>query len=393
MFSQLHALPNSFLKDELKQNGIVADAPELIQSESVLTELNFALSPVLHEGKLQPYGFMVFGDRSVPGIKRICDRKFVSLADARRVADGFHSFSIFKHGEYGGVLLLEQAARDELRLVQLQQEFRTVICTTDTSGVTKIFCNAGVLIHQYRSWQRKPSVTVALQSICRCVPQADPEILRDLLELCFHDLSPRKIGATLVWCLTEPTDEEMENMRPNFNLEEIEAKIGDGRSVAVLRHLLTYSDGATIVDPEARAIGIGAQLKYSDKSKLLIEARAGTRHTSAQRFSYDYPNVVVFVVSSDGPVTVFSDGMSVTDLQTYSTKRLELNENDALLEDAGVSPALQQCVVQAVTNCSRFRKEKWSKRVRNQRIYSVLFAVIWFIQPSVLTWISSLLRS
>jgi len=56
-----------------------------------------------------------------------------------------------------------------------------------------------------------------------------------------------------------------------------------------------------------------SQLKYSEASKRL-EARAGTRHTSAQRFSYDFAKGIIFVVSSDGPVTVFSD-MSVTDLE------------------------------------------------------------------------------
>jgi len=42
-----------------------------------------------------------------------------------------------------------------------------------------------------------------------------------------------------------------------------------------LRHLLTYTDGAVILDAQARAI-VGAQLKYSEASKRLIEARAGT---------------------------------------------------------------------------------------------------------------------
>jgi len=76
-------------------------------------------------------------------------------------------------------------------------------------------------------------------------------------------------------------------------------RVGSDRSVAVLRHLLTYTDGAVILDAQARAIGVGAQLK----TKAPIEARAGTRHTSAQRFSYDFAKGIIFVVSSDGPVT------------------------------------------------------------------------------------------
>lgn len=51
--------PISFLADELKQNGIATDAPELLQHSALLSELSYALSPVMHEGKLQPYGFLV----------------------------------------------------------------------------------------------------------------------------------------------------------------------------------------------------------------------------------------------------------------------------------------------------------------------------------------------
>jgi len=37
----------------------------------------------------------------------------------------------------------------------------------------------------------------------------------------------------------------------NFTLQEIETRVGDDRSVAVLRHLLTYTDGAVILDAQA----------------------------------------------------------------------------------------------------------------------------------------------
>jgi len=80
----------------------------------------------------------------------------------------------------------------------------------------KTLCNAGLFIHQYRSWQKKPCINSALQNICRCAPQADSETLEPVR---VFRLSPRKIGATLVWCLTEPSAEEWENMCPNFTLK------------------------------------------------------------------------------------------------------------------------------------------------------------------------------
>jgi len=41
----------------------------------------------------------------------------------------------------------------------------------------------------------------------------------------------------------------------------------------------------------------------------------GTRHTSAARHTYDCPDVLAFVVSTDGPVTVFSDGRRIAELK------------------------------------------------------------------------------
>ncbi|HEY9624718.1 MAG TPA: DNA integrity scanning protein DisA nucleotide-binding domain protein [Crinalium sp.] len=305
----------SFLADELQQNGIAAEIPELIQYPAVLAELSYALSPVLHEGKLQPYGFIAIEKNNISPIKSNSEKLLISLPEARRVADGCHGFSIFKSGLFYGVFIPHYAAYTELQLVQLQQELNAMICSTDANGATKLFYGGGLFIHQYRSWQKKPCINRALQSIRHGAPQAKPEILKNILEFCFHDLSPRKIGATLVWCLAEPDAAEWENMRPNFTLQDIETQVGSDRSVAVLRHLLTYTDGAAILDAQARAIGIGAQLKYSEMSKRLIDEHTGTRHTSAQRFSYDFSKGIIFVVSSDGPVTIFSDGMSITDLE------------------------------------------------------------------------------
>jgi len=235
------------------------DIPELIQHPAVLAELSYALSPVLHEGKLQPY-FMAIKKSNASVLKSTCEKLLINLPEARRVADGCHGFSIFKRGSFMACSFPSTPP------IHCWFNFSRVECHhlhDHTSGVTKLFAMLDCLFTNI-SWQKKPC---ALQNICRCAPQADSETLKNLLEFCFHDLSPRKIGATLVWCLTEPSAEEWEN--PNFTLQEIETRVGS-RSVAVLRHLLTYTDGAVILDAQARAIGVGAQLKYSEASKRLM---------------------------------------------------------------------------------------------------------------------------
>lgn len=312
----------SFLKDELEQNGIASFIPEIIEHEAVLAELEYALRPVVHEGKIQPYGFIVCSCTDSLIYRKFADQTGFELNIARRIADGCHSFLIFTEGEFKGVFPLAESANDEYSLVHLQQSSQAVICITDNTGTTKIFCDEGVFIHQYRQWQRKPSIKQALSNIRRCVSPIDCEILDSILGFCFYELSPNKIGATLVWCLKSLPAKEMERFLPSTIAGNLQKRLIlnmlDDVNRAILRHLLTYADGAVFIDAEGLVIGGGAHLKYSEDSRSLIKAYRGTRHTSAKRFSYDFPETVLFVVSSDGLVTVFSDGMNLVNLKTYS---------------------------------------------------------------------------
>jgi hypothetical protein len=47
------------------------------------------------------------------------------------------------------------------------------------------------------------------------------------------------------------------------------------------------------------------------------------RHRSARRFTFDHPDTVAFVVSEDGPVTVFSDGAAVAVCDAKIKKKIE----------------------------------------------------------------------
>jgi DNA integrity scanning protein DisA with diadenylate cyclase activity len=61
-------------------------------------------------------------------------------------------------------------------------------------------------------------------------------------------------------------------------------------------------------------------MRPSRQSEQAVPATKGTRHTSAARHTYDCPDVLAFVVSTDGPVTVFSGGQRIADLKARATK-------------------------------------------------------------------------
>ncbi|ACK70808.1 hypothetical protein PCC7424_2387 [Gloeothece citriformis PCC 7424] len=308
-----------FLKDELEQNGIASCIPELISCNLLSQELDYALRPNLHERKIQPYGFIVCNHHTLTLNKELVELPYFELDEARNLADGCHSFLVFTEGQFKGMLILEQAVNSELKLCQLQEDLDSVICTTDIQGVTKIICNTGVFIHEYRQWRRKPSVKLMMKKILTEIPDCNPEILQSILEFCFHELSPRNIGNILVWCLSPQIPSELISLLPNTSLgnvkKNVEVKINSSEDLPILRHVLMFTDGATLLDYEGNIIGIGIHLKYSETSLQLVLSYKGTRHTSAKRFSYDFPETLIFVVSDDGPVTIFCQGMSIGNLE------------------------------------------------------------------------------
>jgi len=199
-------------------------------------------------------------------LKSTCEKLLINLPEARRVADGCHGFSIFK----GAVSWRVHS--------QVRRLYRTATGSTSArvechhlhdrhKWCDKTLCNAGLFIHQYRSWQKKPCINSALQNICRCAPQADSETLKNLLEFCFHDLSPRKIGATLVWCLTEPSAEEWKYVS-QLHATKMRRELASLRCrVAPSADLYWWSSYFGCSSTSDRC---GSAIKYSEASKRLM---------------------------------------------------------------------------------------------------------------------------
>jgi len=312
----------SILKAELELNGIDDWLPDLIPHEALLSELDYALSPLVHEGRIRPFGFISMVDGvCLPEQYALVQ---VELADARKLVDGCHSFLLFLAGKFEGVLLLDQKIEAEWELVDFQQLRGGILCRTTVDGITQIFCDKGTLQHQLRRWYKTPSVQQLTQNIVRLFPQIDRDQLQAILDFCLYELSPDKIGTILVWYLEPVTEAALNLLLPQARFwqerRNLEPKLGSAITNAVLQHVVTYTDGAVILEPGGIILGVGAHLKYSTASIQAIAPYKGTRHTSARRFTYDYPETIAFVVSDDGSVTVFAAGKIIAVSEVYATK-------------------------------------------------------------------------
>jgi hypothetical protein len=110
--------------------------------------------------------------------------------------------------------------------------------------------------------------------------------------------------------------------------------IADVGHALVLASLLASVDGACIVESDGQVASIESHLAATDTANELLLPEHGTRHTSAKRFSFDAPETVAIVVSQDGPVTVFSDGMSVLRLEEVGSYRSAIVSRNPAKADA-----------------------------------------------------------
>ena len=135
-------------------------------------------------------------------------------------------------------------------------------------------------------------------------------MLAGLLDLVAHVLGPRSVGATLVW-LADWERSGCETSLPEGGstpLLSLTERAHDG----AVTNLLQQHDGAALVSPDGALWWVGAELRGATITDDVEPAVGGMRHRSAARFSRLRPDAWVFVISHDGPVSVFVDGRDVT---------------------------------------------------------------------------------
>jgi DNA integrity scanning protein DisA with diadenylate cyclase activity len=178
------------------------------------------------------------------------------------------------------------------------------------TGWVRVCGPAGVVIWDGTRWAVKPHAERLADALQRAVRDAEPRVAIGLLRLCLHWLSANRVGALLVWS-------------PHGDARSLD-RIGLGAAIAIppmdvtcddhlpaLVNVLAQVDRAALVTPHGTIDTLGVALRPTRASVGAVEPFGGTRHTSAQRFSFDHDDCVVFVVSAAGPMTVFHRGTPI----------------------------------------------------------------------------------
>jgi len=307
---------------ELMLHGIHLDETSWLSSEAVLNELTHVLTPEPHEGKTPAFG-VIFTD-SVHSLKAV--RKLAvepaQVELARKLADGVNSFLLYEKAVPSGLVFFPEPITTEIQLVRTVPQTGGMVVQRSSKGITKFVRNQGIVSHYNRNWFSKPHIQKAASRIIHCIPDINRQVLNGILEFSFHLLSPAsRMGAILVWHLNSAQMNDYSSSFSGPSIQKMNLSILNEQDAKSICHLLSQVDGATILSPDGTFLQTGVQLKPSLDAVKLIPEYKGTRHSSALRFSYDRPNVLIFTVSEDGPVTIFSDGNRIADLKTQSAEQ------------------------------------------------------------------------
>lgn len=308
--------------NRLREELMDLDVPLPIDGEGgviLLEEVDYARHPALHEGRAPRYGALVsLGER--PAWDKLSAPTKLESAGAdmdvlRQLADGRASFVVRRLGGVGGLVCFDRSLEYESSAVRLRRETGAFVIQRSATGLVRVSGPNGVVTWDGTHWSVKPLAEHRAAAIRRLVPQAPPDVLAGLLELCVHWLSAGRIGATLVLSLVgDPCQLQHIDLSSAISIPPL--YVTRREHLPPLLSILSQTDRAALVDRDGRVTTVGVGLRSSDRSLALVDSLGGTRHTSARRFSFDEPTVIGFVVSADGPVSVFSDGAAAATVRT-----------------------------------------------------------------------------
>lgn len=316
------------LREELGDAGVRLDL-DRPTSRQTLDEISYARFPHRHEGKLPTYGaFVVSDDVDIHGLGGVViDGDGATLDTLRLMADGRRSFVVT--GEHGCDLLTFATAFDrETEIVHLLNDKRDrdgiVVVQRPTDGLVRILGLDGLVVWDGTRWRNKPYASALAGDILRAVPGCPRPALEAILAFCVHDLGPAPAGAILVWDLAAGDRPaplgHTRHRQPPFRLPRL--TLLDRTSHSALRSLLAQTDGAVLVDHDATPEEACLRLTFSEHAERAVtsDVDGGTRHASARRFSFDERDTVVFVVSEDGPLTVYTRGDAIARLDSFHSE-------------------------------------------------------------------------
>lgn len=297
------------LREELADSGISLPGSR-DEVDILLTELQYAWRPPVFENRQLVYGsFVLPGERSLIETDNLVEllEMDMPIEQARRFSDGRSSFVVRRSDGVTQLACFRRTIQYEADLAEIEQATGAAIVQRTVMGVTRVFTPTGVVEWNGHRWLHRPSARVYLPSVHAVVPEASRALLQGLLDIAVHWLSPAHIGATFLLDLN-PRPHDDHGLDLSAALPSPSLSVLERHHYPALFAVLMQTDLATLVSVDGDVGMLGVGLHSSVESESAIHIEEGMRHRSAARYTWDHHHTVAFVVSEDGPVTLFRHG-------------------------------------------------------------------------------------
>lgn len=261
--------------------------------------------------------------------------------------DGKRTFGLCIEGDNDLKTVIFQSEMNDISLLELSNKEKT--CIVKRGGNTlKIYYNNTIYICENRIWKVLEKVDVQVVEIQKHFGAVDTDLIRKLLTFSFHNLSVNKIGATIILWLEDEFNSTHATLPDSMNLD-----FNNENHQELLKQYLKNNDGAVVINSSGAIIGGKAHLSFSEDSRSLIQIKdKGTRHNSAARFSFDNSKAIVITVSEDGPVSVFSEGQNIVNLNSVDPfKHIETIHEIARENNSG---SYEDTLYTTCSKCGKF---------------------------------------
>lgn len=323
----------SYISAQLTLLGYKTD-PCLCRDQLV-TEVAYAYAPPVHEQRCFSFGAIILSDDVVSmsllkGHFEPAPGK-VESGLGRILADGKKTFLIAWPNRLELWRSRKQTYSTEVDLFFLRDNvmFRETqsspdklvsremsIVKRDESGGLTVMNWDGIFQHKYGSWtfrqyQYAYRVEDHLASHFRDSNSVRDQLVRSLLKVAVHILSPAGIGTTFVMKTKALTSvDTMLNSAKSISPPDMSLLSTTIHST--FAHIASQMDGAVVVSSDGTIESMGAMLNPGESWIKKTSSLGGARQLSAQAFSLACAeDALVITVSADGPVRAFFLGMLI----------------------------------------------------------------------------------
>lgn len=232
--------------------------------------------------------------------------------DLRKYADGMTAF-VARDEDQAALCISPMFAGLERDALDMRADLGVSVVQRTRMGVVRLVMEDGIYIRENGLWTKKTHADEFLDDVAAVLrDDSGRETLSNILSLCLHVLSSNHVGATIVWFFDrESIPKAGRNRIYHLGWEKAttppELNVNDDQHAPLILHALSQLDRAALLNRDGQVASVGVNLNPAAHANV----DGGTRHNSAAGFSQDHDDSLVFVVSADGPVTVFHNGYIV----------------------------------------------------------------------------------